>query len=73
MVNQKAVITFIFETGKEPKATIFNKYGENDSLKGCGSDGLIKLALDDVISLIKEPLTEERLLPRKKINDNNNN
>ena len=72
MANQKAVITFIFETGKEPKATIFNKYGENDSLKGSGT-GLIKLALDDVISLIKEPLTEERLLPRKKINNNNNN
>ena len=71
MANQKAVITFIFETGKEPKATIFNKYGENDSIKGYGT-GLIKLALDDVISLIKEPLTEERLLPRKKINNNNN-
>ena len=69
MANQKAVITFIFETGKEPKATIFNKYGENDSIKGCGN-GIIKLALDDVISLIKEPLTEERLLPRKKINNN---
>ena len=67
MANQKAVITFIFETGKEPKATIFNKYGENDSLKGSGT-GLIKLALDDVISLIKEPLTEENLLSRKKIN-----
>ena len=69
MANQKAVITFIFETGKEPKAIIFNKYGENDSLKGCGT-GLIKLALDDVISLIKEPLTEENLLSRKKINNN---
>ena len=69
MANQKAVITFIFETGKEPKATIFNKYGENDSLKGSGT-GLIKLALDDVISLIKEPLTEENLLSRKKINKN---
>ena len=69
MANQKAVITFIFETGKEPKATIFNKYGENDSLKGSGT-GLIKLALDDVISLIKEPLTEENLLSRKKINNN---
>ena len=67
MANQKAVITFIFETGKEPKATIFNRYGENDSLKGSGT-GLIKLALDDVISLIKEPLTEENLLSRKKIN-----
>ena len=67
MVNQKAVITFVFETGKEPIVTIFNKYGENDSIKGCGN-GIIKLALDDVISLIKEPLTEERLLPRKKIN-----
>ena len=67
MVNQKAVITFVFETGKEPIATIFNKYGENDSIKGCGN-GIIKLALDDVVSLIKEPLTEERLLPRKKIN-----
>ena len=67
MINQKAVITFVFETGKEPIATIFNKYGENDSIKGCGN-GIIKLALDDVISLIKEPLTEERLLPRKKIN-----
>ena len=66
MANQKAVITFIFETGKEPKATIFNKYGENDSLKGSGT-GLIKLALDDVISLIKEPLTEENLLSRKKL------
>ena len=70
MVNQKAVITFIFETGKEPKATIFNKYGENDSLKGYGSEGLVKLALDDVISLLKEPLTEENLLSRKKINNN---
>ena len=69
MANQKAVITFIFETGKEPKATIFNRYGENDSLKGSGT-GLIKLALDDVISLIKEPLTEENLLSRKKINNN---
>ena len=69
MANQKAVITFIFETGKEPKATIFNKYGENDSLKGSGT-GLIKLALDDVISLIKDPLTEENLLSRKKINNN---
>ena len=68
MANQKAVITFIFETGKKPIASIFNKYGENDSLKGCGN-GLIKLALDDVISLIKEPLTEENLLPRKKINN----
>ena len=67
MANQKAVITCIFETGKEPKATIFNKYGENDSLKGSGT-GLIKLALDDVISLLKEPLTEENLLSRKKIN-----
>ena len=67
MVNQKAVITFVFETGKEPIVTIFNKYGENDSIKGCGN-GIIKLALDDVISLMKEPLTEERLLPRKKIN-----
>lgn len=70
MVNQKAVITFVFETGKKPMVTIFNKYGENDSLKGCGSDGLVKLALDDVISLIKEPLTEENLLSRKKINNN---
>ena len=70
MVNQKAVITFVFETNKKPMVTIFNKYGENDSLKGCGSDGLIKLALDDVISLIKEPLTEENLLSRKKINNN---
>lgn len=69
MANQKAVITFIFETGKEPTATIFNRYGENDSLKGSGN-GLIKLALDDVISLIKEPLTEENLLSRKKINNN---
>ena len=69
MVNQKAVISFVFETGKKPIATIFNKYGENDSLKGCGSDGLIKLALDDVISLLEEPLSEERLLPRKKINN----
>ena len=69
MVNQKAVITFVFETGKEPIVTIFNKYGENDSLKGCGTK-LIKLALDDVISLIKEPLTEENLLSRKKINNN---
>ena len=69
MVNQKAVISFVFETGKEPIVTIFNKYGENDSLKGCGTK-LVKLALDDVISLIKEPLTEERLLPRKKINNN---
>ena len=68
MINQKAVITFVFETGKEPIVTIFNKYGENDSIKGCGN-GIIKLALDDVISLIKEPLTEERLLPRKKINN----
>ena len=51
MANQKAVITFIFETDKEPKATIFNRYGENDSLKGSGT-GLIKLALYDVISLI---------------------
>ena len=68
MVNQKSVITFVFETNKKPMVTIFNKYGENDSLKGCGSDGLIKLALDDVISLLKDPLTEERLLPRKKIN-----
>ena len=67
MVNQKAVITFIFETGKKPTATIFNRYGENDSLKGSGT-GLIKLALDDVISLIKEPLTEENLLSRKKVN-----
>ena len=69
MANQKAVITFIFETGKKPTATIFNRYGENDSLKGSGT-GLIKLALDDVISLIKEPLTEENLLSRKKINNN---
>ena len=69
MANQKAVITFIFETGKEPIASIFNKYGENDSLKGWGN-GLIKLALDDVISLLKEPLTEENLLSRKKINNN---
>ena len=69
MANQKAVITFIFETGKKPTATIFNRYGENDSLKGYGS-GLIKLALDDVISLLKEPLTEENLLSRKKINNN---
>ena len=69
MANQKAVITFIFETGKEPKATIFNRYGENDSLKGSGT-GLIKLALDDVISLLEEPLTEENLLSRKKINNN---
>ena len=70
MVNQKAVITFVFETNKKPMVTIFNKYGENDSLKGCGSDGLVKLALDDVISLLKEPLTEENLLSRKKINNN---
>ena len=69
MANQKAVITFIFETGKKPTATIFNRYGENDSLKGSGT-GLIKLALDDVISLIKEPLTEENPLSRKKINNN---
>ena len=69
MVNQKAVITFVFETDKEPIVSIFNKYGENDSLKGSGT-GLIKLALDDVISLIKEPLTEENLLSRKKINNN---
>ena len=69
MANQKAVITFIFETGKKPTATIFNRYGENDSLKGSGT-GLIKLALDDVISLLKEPLTEENLLSRKKINNN---
>ena len=69
MVNQKAVITFVFETDKEPIVSIFNKYGENDSLKGCGSSkGFIKLALDDVISLLKDPLAEERLLPRKKIN-----
>ena len=70
MANQKAVISFVFETGKEPIVTIFNKYGENDSLKGCGSEGLVKLALDDVISLLKEPLTEENLLSRKKINNN---
>ena len=69
MVNQKAVITFVFETNKKPMVTIFNKYGENDSLKGCGSEGLVKLALDDVISLLKEPLTEENL-SRKKINNN---
>ena len=69
MANQKAIITFIFETGKKPIATIFNRYGENDSLKGSGT-GLIKLALDDVISLLKEPLTEENLLSRKKINNN---
>ena len=69
MANQKAVITFIFETGKKPIATIFNKYGENDSLKGCGTK-LIKLALDDVISLLEEPLSEDRLLSRKKINNN---
>ena len=50
--------------------SIFNKYGENDSLKGCGSDGLVKLALDDVISLLEEPLSEDRLLSRKKINNN---
>ena len=68
MANQKAVITFIFETGKKPIASIFNKYGENDSLKGCGTK-LINLALD-VISLLKEPLTEENLLSRKKINNN---
>ena len=70
MVNQKAVITFVFETNKKPMVTIFNKYGENDSLKGCGSEGLVKLALDDVISLLKDPLTEENLLSRKKINNN---
>ena len=69
MVNQKAVITFVFETDKQPIVTIFNKYGENDSLKGCGT-GLVKLALDDVISLLKEPLSEDRLLSRKKINNN---
>ena len=69
MVNQKAVISFVFETGKEPIVSIFNKYGENDSLKGCGT-GLVKLALDDVISLLKEPLSEDRLLSRKKINNN---
>ena len=70
MVNQKAVITFVFETNKKPMVTIFNKYGENDSLKGCGSDGLVKLALNDVISLLEEPLSEDRLLSRKKINNN---
>ena len=69
MANQKAVITFVFETNKKPMVSIFNKYGENDSLKGCGTK-LINLALDDVISLIKEPLTEENLLSRKKINNN---
>ena len=71
MVNQKAVITFVFETNKKPMVSIFNKYGENDSLKGCGnSKGFIKLALDDIISLLEEPLTEDRFLPRKKINNN---
>ena len=68
MANQKAVITFIFETGKKPIASIFNKYGENDSLKGCGN-GLIKLALDNNNTKKKKKLKEEKNKKKKKINN----
>lgn len=65
-MSQVAVITFRFETGQDPVATIFHNYGNGKSIKGAGKD-LTDLAFNTVSELINEPLSEDNKLPIIKI------
>lgn len=65
-MSQVAVITFRFETGQDPIATIYQNYGNGKSIKGAGKN-LVDLAFSTVSELINEPLSEDNKLPIIKI------
>lgn len=65
-MSQVAVITFRFETGQDPIATIYQNYGNGKSIKGAGKN-LVGLAFNTVSDLIDDPLSADKKLPIIKI------